>query len=166
MTNKPPYKKPWWIEHEEMKKRKRREARGVPDEHEKHVKRGKAAKRKGKRREDQLAKHMEKLTGEEWERRSGDNDVQPKDSASPWRSVHVECKARKAHSFVKFCHQAEGDAATHGKPRWVVAAKADQQPWYGIVDFDDYVKDMQELASLRTIVDALKLEERVREEEG
>ena len=131
---------PWWAEDAERKRRNKKEV---------NVKRGKASKRKGKRREDELAKRMTKLTGEEWERRSGDNDIQPKDSASPWRSVHVECKARKAHSFVRFCHQAEGDAATHHKPRWIVAAKADQQPWYGIVDFDDYVKDMQELKERR-----------------
>ena len=166
MTDKPPYEKPWWIEHEEAKKRKRREARGVSDEHEKHVKQGKASKRKGKRREDELKKRMEKLTDEEWERRSGDNDIQAKDSASQWRSRHVECKARARHGFVGFCHQAEQDAATHGKPRWFVAAKADNEPWYAITALDDYVQDMQELDDLRTIVDALKLEARVKGEDA
>ena len=57
----------------------------------------------------------------------------------------------------------------HGLQRWLVAFRADCEPgerkqWYVVLDAADYLADMDELRDLRTIVDALKLEERVREE--
>jgi hypothetical protein len=162
MSKKPPYEKPWWIEHEEMKKRKRREARGVTDEHEKHVKQGKASKRKGKRREKGWGEFVCKLIGGEAIVRHGDRDVQFINNGLEF--THSEVKGRKAFAFIKHCKQAALDSAHHGLPRYVVACKADRERWYCIVDAVDYVMDMAELRDLRTIVDALKLEGRMKDE--
>ncbi len=129
------------------------------------VKRGKASKRKGARREKELGDRVVKRAGGEAIVRHGNRDVQF--VGNGLEHHHVEVKGYKAFSFVKHCHQAEGDAATHGLPRWVVACKANNEPWYGIVDLDDYTDDMQELADLRTIVDALKMdEERAKDEDA
>ena len=147
MTQKREYEKPWWIAHEEMKKRKRREARGV-GEHEKSVKRGKAAKRKGKKGEDELGKHVVRwIGGQAWIRRH-DRDVQFHGNALAGH--HVEVKRYKAFGMEKHCIQAEGDAATHGLSRWIVAWRPDGQTrWRISTDLDDYLADMAELKERR-----------------
>ena len=151
MTQKPQYEKPWWIAHEEMKKRRRREARGV-GEHEKSVKRGKAAKRKGKKGEDEYGKHVVKrIGGEAWIRRH-DRDVQFHDNALSGH--HSEVKRYAKFGMEKHCKQAEQDAATHGLMRWVVAWRPDGQPrWRISTDLDDYLSDMEELEERRKCED-------------
>ena len=153
------------------------QARGKPKDPE-AVKRGRRSKNKGKHREDELKTLMALLTGEEWERRGGDNDVQTKDSSSPWRSVHVECKGHKRVAAMRFCEQAMVDAARQGKPEWITGYREDAKPgykkpmWIVQVPLQDYVRaKMAEFAcgladprDLRTVVDALKLEGRVQDD--
>ncbi|MBU8871348.1 MAG: hypothetical protein KOO60_10840 [Gemmatimonadales bacterium] len=111
------------------------------------MKRGKASKRKGARREKELGTHVEKRIGGEAIVRHGDRDVQF--VGNGLENYQVEVKGRKAFAFIKHCKQAALDAAHHGLPRWIVACKADREPWYAIVDMDDYLSDMQELHERR-----------------
>ena len=139
------------------------QTRGKPKDPEAQ-KRGKASKRKGKRVEKLCGDFVVKLIGGEAIVRHGNRDVQF--VGNGLEHHHIEVKGRTAFAFVKHCKQAEQDAVTHGLPRWLVWAKADREQPYVLTDATDYVKDMAELRDLRTIVDALKLEERVREEGG
>jgi len=129
------------------------------------VKRGKASKRKGKKGEDEIGKYVVKrIGGEAWIRRH-DRDVQFHDNALA--DHHIEVKRYAKFGMEKHCVQAEGDAATHSLLRWVVAWRPDGQTrWRISTDLDDYLSDMAELRDLRTIVDALKLEERVNDEDA
>jgi hypothetical protein len=122
------------------------QARGKPKDPE-AVKRGKSAKRKGKRREKQWGEFVCKLIGGEAIVRHGDRDVQFVDNGLA--HIHSEVKGYARFAFTAHCRQAALDSAHHGLPRYVVACKADREPWYCIVDAVDYVKDMQELAERR-----------------
>ena len=158
MTEKRERYIPWWAE--DMEK-KRREKKAV------NVKRGRASKRKGKRGEKEWGEYVVERIGGEFIARGGDRDVQFIGNALA--STHNEVKRRKSFSFVAHCRQAWTDSLRHGLQRWLVAFRADCEPgerkqWYVVLDAADYLADMDELRDLRTIVDALKLEERVREE--
>jgi hypothetical protein len=83
------------------------------------VKRGKASKRKGARREKELGDKVTKDIGGEAIVRHGNRDVQFLNNGL--ENHHIEVKGFKAFAFTKHCHQAEQDAATHGLPRWLVA---------------------------------------------
>ena len=130
---------PWWAE--DMEK-KRREKKAV------NVKRGKASKRKGKKGEDELGKHVVRwIGGQAWIRRH-DRDVQFHGNALAGH--HVEVKRYKAFGMEKHCIQAEGDAATHGLSRWIVAWRPDGQTrWRISTDLDDYLADQAELHERR-----------------
>jgi len=112
------------------------------------VKRGKGAKRKGKKGEDEVGKHVtDKIGGEAWIRRH-DRDVQFHGNALCGH--HVEVKRYAKFGMEKHCKQAEGDAASHGLMRWLVAWRPDGQTrWRISTDLDDYVQDMQELHERR-----------------
>lgn len=112
------------------------------------VKRGRNSKRKGKKGEDDIGKHVVKrIGGEAWIRRY-DRDVQFHDNALAGH--HVEVKRYAKFGMEKHCLQAEGDAATHGLSRWIVAWRPDGQTrWRISTDMDDYLSDMQELEGRR-----------------
>ena len=110
--------------------------------------RGKASKRKGKKGEDEIGKHVVKrIGGEAWIRRH-DRDVQFHGNALAGH--HVEVKRYAKFGMEKHCVQAEGDAATHGLSRWIVAWRPDGQTrWRISTDLDDYLSDMRELEGRR-----------------
>lgn len=115
------------------------------------VKRGKSSKRKGKRVEKLWGEFVCGLAGGTFIRRGHDQSHKDDEFfGNCFEGVlHSEVKGRAAFSFVRYCKQAEADAAQHGLPRWVVAAKADREPFYVITDARDYVLDMVELAERR-----------------
>lgn len=119
-------------------------------------KRGRSAKRKGKRLEKLWGEFVCKLAGGRFIQRGHDHSHKDDEFLDNCfeGALHSEVKGRAAFSFVKYCKQAEGDAAQHGLPRWVVAAKADREPWYVITDARDYVLDQIELAERREREDA------------
>ena len=132
------------------------------------VKRGKSSKRKGKRLEKLWGEFVCRLAGGRFIQRGHDHSHKDDEFfGNCFEGVlHSEVKGRKAFAFVAYCKQATADAHQHGLPRWAVAAKADREPWYVITDAGDYIRDQIELHDLRTIVDALKLEERVTSEDA
>ena len=109
-------------------------------------KRGKRARRKGKRGEDELAHVLTAVTGEQWEARRGDKDVRPRDPKSGWARWHVEAKRRKRIGQARWCEQAAGDAALHGRSYWVVIWREDalpgerRPPWYATLPLTDLVE--------------------------
>ena len=163
------YEKPWYIEHEEMKKRKRREARGVTKEE--LTKRGKKSKRKGSKGGREAKAYLERTVGGTYLVQHGD----PVATSGPLAGVmRVECKRNKRIAAERWVEQAERDAASAALPEAIVLWREDTElgigkkmpPWRVCLDADKYFTDWNELRDLRTIVEALKLEERVREEGG
>ena len=139
------------------------QTRGKPKDPEAQ-KRGKAAKKKGKRGEDEWAKKViERIGGNQiWEQ--GDRDPQWEKNALA--GIRNEVKRYARFGFVKHCHQVMAKAAARGLLRWIVAWRPDCKPgdhvqWFVTTDGDDYLDDMAELRDLRTIVDGLALAKEV-----
>lgn len=116
------------------------------------VKRGRAAKKKGKRGEDEWAKHVVGRIGgnQIWEH--GDRD--PQWEKNGLEGIRNEVKRYVAFSFTKHCHQVIAKAAKRGLSRWLVAWRPDCKPhehvqWFVTVDADGYLDDMQELHERR-----------------
>jgi hypothetical protein len=112
------------------------------------VKQGKASKRKGKRGEDEVGKHIEEqIGGQVWVRRH-DRDLECHGNALD--GYHIEVKRYAKFAMEKHALQAEGDAATQRRHRWLVLWRPDGQTrWRVTTDLDDYLSDMRELEGRR-----------------
>jgi hypothetical protein len=115
------------------------------------VKRGKSSKKKGKRREKEGGELVCAIAGGRFYRQGDKASHRDAEFVGNCFEgvLHMEVKGRKAFSFTQYCKQAEQDAATHGLSRWIVAAKADREPWRAITDLTDYIRDQVELAEFR-----------------
>ena len=122
----------------------------------KRVAAGKRAQRKGKHREDERAKEMTTLTGEEWERRGGNRDIIPRDPNSAFSDHHAETKGYKHIAAMRWQEQAERDGATRGKSRRIVIWREDALPGGKIppsivqLQLTEYIADQLELQRFRT----------------
>ena len=101
-----------------------------------------SSRRKGKAGEREVAALIEEVLGGHAYAMGGARDVR----STALAGLHIEVKRRKRMGFLRWCEQAERDAAAYGMDSWCVLAREDARPggktrWYVIVDATAWLRE-------------------------
>ena len=100
------------------------------------------SRRKGHDGEREAATLIADIVGGRAYAIGGDKDV----ASTALPDHHVEVKRRRRIAPIRWCEQAEGDAASYGMPHWFVLMREDAKPgakarWYVMVDAVEWLRE-------------------------
>jgi len=103
------------------------------------------SRRKGKGGEREVAALIEEVLGGRAYAMGGTRDVR----STALAGLHIEVKRRRRIAFLRWCEQAERDAAAYGMDSWCVLVREDARPgaktrWYVIVDAHTWLRERKE----------------------